>query len=84
MKRSIVATSSLTLPKLPRRTCWRVRMPNQVSTWFIQEALVGVKWKGTRGWRASQRLDVGGRVGGDVVEHDVQLALGVRPARAAA
>ena len=39
-----MAISSLTLRKLPRRMAWRVRMPNQVSTWFIQEAEVGVKW----------------------------------------
>ena len=34
----------LTLPKLPRRMAPRLRMPNQVSIWFIQEAEVGVKW----------------------------------------
>jgi hypothetical protein len=27
----------------------RVRIPNHVSTWFIQEAEVGVKWKAIRG-----------------------------------
>ena len=43
-----MAMSSLTLPKLPRRMACRVRMPNHVSTWFSQEAEVGVKWKVTR------------------------------------
>ena len=54
VKASIMATSSLTLRKLPRRMALRVRMPNDVSTWFIQEAEVGVKWKMTRGFAASQ------------------------------
>jgi len=45
----IIAMSSLTEPKLPRRIAWRVRMPNQVSIWFIQDAEVGVKWKVIRG-----------------------------------
>ena len=42
------------------RTCWgevklapwraeRLRIENQISTWFIQEAWVGVKWKRTLG-----------------------------------
>ena len=39
--------------KLPRRRAWRVRMPNHVSTWFIQDALVGVKWNVNRGCFAS-------------------------------
>jgi len=30
------------------------RIPNQVSTWFIQDADVGVKWKVVRGCRSSQ------------------------------
>ncbi len=44
-----MAMSSLTLRKLPRRMAWRVRMPNHVSTWFIHDAEVGVKWKVIRG-----------------------------------
>jgi len=54
VKASIMAMSSLTLLKLPRRMALRVRMPNQVSTWFSQEAEVGVKWNLMRGCRASQ------------------------------
>jgi hypothetical protein len=49
VKASIMATSSLTLRKLPRRMAWRVRIPNHVSTWFMQDALVGVKWNVIRG-----------------------------------
>ena len=48
VKVSIIEISSLTLPKLPRRIAWRVRMPNQVSIWFIREAEVGVTWKVNR------------------------------------
>jgi hypothetical protein len=46
---SIIVTSSLTEPKLPRRIAWRVRTLNHVSTWFIHVAEVGVKWKVIRG-----------------------------------
>jgi hypothetical protein len=46
VKRSIAAVRTRTISKLPRRRAWRVRMPNQVSTWLIQNALVGVKWTG--------------------------------------
>ena len=28
------------------------RIENQISTWFSQEARVGVKWKRTLGWRS--------------------------------
>ena len=54
-----MATSSLTLRKLPRRMALRVRMPNHVSTWFIQDALVGVKWKVMRGLSASHAFTSG-------------------------
>ena len=43
----------------PRRICLRVRIENQHSTRFIQLAPVGVKWKVTRLWRASQRCTSG-------------------------
>jgi hypothetical protein len=33
-----------------------VRIENQISTMFIHDALVGVKWKCTRGWRCKQEL----------------------------
>jgi hypothetical protein len=59
VKASIMATSSLTLLKLPRRIALVVRMPNHVSTWFIQDAEVGVKWKVTRGLAASHALTSG-------------------------
>lgn len=38
----------------PRRIAWRVRRANHVSTWFIHEAEVGVKWKVKRLWRLSR------------------------------
>ena len=34
-------------------------MPNQVSTWFIQDAEVGVKWNVIRGCAASQARTAG-------------------------
>ena len=40
---------------VPRRIQRSVRVANQRSTKLIQEALVGVKWRWKRGWRASQR-----------------------------
>ena len=30
------------------------KIENQISSWLSQEALVGVKWKRTLGWRSSQ------------------------------
>ena len=54
VKASIQATSSLTEPKLPRRMAPRLRMPNQVSIWFIEDAEVGVKWNVIRGRSASR------------------------------
>lgn len=59
VKASIMAMSSLTLPKLPRRMALRVRMPNHVSIWFIHDAEVGVKWDLMRGSRSSQALTAG-------------------------
>ena len=44
-KRRIALTRSATLPRLPRRTYWRVRMDYQLSTMFIHDARVGVKWQ---------------------------------------
>ena len=49
VKVSIIAMSSLTELKLPRRMAWRVRTLNHVSTWLSQDAEVGVKWKVIRG-----------------------------------
>ena len=53
IKRVIARSSCATLSKLPRRiACWLIR-PNQRSTKFSHEALVGVKWRWKRGWAAS-------------------------------
>jgi hypothetical protein len=49
VKVSIIAMSSLTEPKLPRRMAWRDKMPNHVSIWLSHDAGVGVKWKLIRG-----------------------------------
>ena len=59
VKASIRATRSLTERKLLRRMACRVRMPNHVSTWFIQDAEVGVKWNVIRGFRSSQARTTG-------------------------
>ena len=50
----------LTKASMRSRTCWgevklapwraeRLRIENQISTWFIHEAWVGLKWKRTLG-----------------------------------
>src|SRR5450759_1348156 len=59
VKAAIIATSSLTERKLPRRMASRLRMPNQVSIWFIHDADVGVKWKLTLGWASSHSRTAG-------------------------
>jgi hypothetical protein len=59
VKASIRATSSLTERKAPRRIVWRLRIPNHVSIWFIQDAEVGVKWNVIRGRAASQFCTTG-------------------------
>jgi hypothetical protein len=43
VKRSMAAVRARTPSKLPRRMAWSDRIPNHVSTWFIQDAEVGVK-----------------------------------------
>ena len=62
---------------MPRRIDWRVMMPNQVSIWLIQDEPTGVKWKCTCGFSLQPGRDLGGAVGGQVVQHDVHLATGV-------
>ena len=42
------------LRKLAPDKAFRVKMPNQISTWLSQLAEVGVKWKVTLGCAASQ------------------------------
>lgn len=44
MKASIFWIRSLTLIKMPRFILLACSILNHVSTWFIQDALVGVKW----------------------------------------
>src|SRR5215203_1031602 len=67
------------------RTCWgevklaplraeRLRMENQISTWFIQEAWVGVKWKRTLVGVPGQPSVPLRLVGVEVVEHDMDVA----------
>jgi hypothetical protein len=61
--RSIRSMSSLTEPTLPRRIAPRERIPNHVSTWFIQDAEVGVRWNTNRhiqGWRGPGLSKTGG------------------------
>ena len=43
-----------TVRKLAPDKAFRVKMPNQISTWLSQLAEVGVKWKVTFGYAASQ------------------------------
>ena len=58
---------------------WRSMIPNQTSTRFSQDPEVGVKWTWIRGLSASQALTFGVLVGGVVVHHQMQLAVGVGP-----
>jgi hypothetical protein len=44
----MVLVGRWTLLKLPRRTAWRVRTPNQISIWFIHDVPFGVKWNTRR------------------------------------
>ena len=54
MKRLMAVCSSTIEVKTPRLRRCRVSLANQPSTALAQEHEVGVKWKVTRGWRASQ------------------------------
>ena len=59
MKRRMALSRSATLAKLPRRIAWRVMIPKNTSTRFIQLAEVGVKCRWIRGWRASHAATLG-------------------------
>ena len=75
-KSLMAATSSCTLPKMPRRRRWCVSLRNQLSTRFSHEAPVGVKcsWKrGVGGQPLAHRLVFVGTV---VVEDDLQGEVG--------
>ena len=50
----MVRSNSLVERWTPRLICLSVSSPNQRSTWFSQEALVGVKWACQRGRLANQ------------------------------
>ena len=79
MKARILVLRSLTDLNTPRRMAWRSRMPNQISTRFIQEAWVGVTCTTTRGVGGQPGPDLGVFVGGVVVHHQVQRAGRVGP-----
>jgi hypothetical protein len=59
MKRLMAVCSSTIEVKTPRLRRYRVSLANQPSTALAQEHDVGVKWKVTRGWRASQPRTLG-------------------------
>jgi hypothetical protein len=54
VKSRIAWTSCATLAKLAPARAFRLKMPNQISTWLSQLAEVGVKWKVTFGCAANQ------------------------------
>jgi hypothetical protein len=54
-------------------------MPNQISTMFIQDALVGVKCTCTRGLAARPVTYLDALMGGVVVHDEKQLAFGAGP-----
>src|SRR5258708_15192591 len=73
----LMAACRSTIPtKVPRLRRRLVSTAKKPSTALSHEALVGVKWKVTRGWRASQAIHLGMFVGGIVVEDDVDGLLG--------
>ena len=51
----MLAVSSGTLAKTPRRRFWSVRSRNQRSTWLSHDYEVGVKCRWNRLWRLSHR-----------------------------
>src|SRR3954463_12146515 len=50
---------ALTEVNVPRRMACLVMIPNQVSIWLIHDDPIGVKWKLTFGFAASQALTSG-------------------------
>src|SRR3954462_10655136 len=76
MKARILVLRSWTDRKVPRWMAWRSMMENHTSARFIQDARVGVKWTLTR-VVGQPGLDVGVHVGGVVVHHQMQFAVGV-------
>jgi hypothetical protein len=73
----ILIMRSRTERKLPRWMAWRSMIPNQTSTRFSHDPEVGVKRTWILGSAASQlRISTRLFVGGVVVHHQVQLAVG--------
>src|SRR5664279_2221966 len=52
----ILSARSSRLVNSPRRSTFRVRIENQISTMFSQDAWVGVWWTWNRGWARSHAL----------------------------
>ena len=75
MKASMAARSCRTEVKLAPSRVLRARIEHQISTWLSQLAWVGVKWKWTCLCRVSPIAL--GLVGLEIVEHDVDLAVGI-------
>jgi hypothetical protein len=65
----MAARRSMMPTKVSRLRRRLVSMAKKPSTAFSREALVGVKWRVTRGWGASQAITL--FMGGIVVEDDV-------------
>jgi len=75
VKASIIAMSSLTEPKPPRRMAWRDKMPNQVSIWLSHDSEVGVKWRVIRGCRSRKARTAGVYVSAAAAPRDATLRL---------
>ncbi|MEV8608507.1 hypothetical protein AB0383_11345 [Amycolatopsis sp. NPDC051373] len=68
----------MTEVKVPRRMDWPVMIPNQVSICLIRDDPLGVIWK-CASWMPGQPvLDLRCGVGGEVVQHDVDVLVSVR------
>ena len=74
----IAVSNSATLLKAPRRMRCSVISAKKRSTRLSQDAEVGVKWRWKRGCAAKPPSDLGGLVGGVVVEDQVQVEIGRR------
>ena len=80
----MVRSNSLVERWTPRLICLSVSTRTSASTWFSQEALVGVKWACQRGRLANQSRKRLGLVGPAGVVHDdvdVEISEGRSPRR---
>jgi hypothetical protein len=74
----MVRVRTCTEANVPRRMAWRVMIPNQVSIWFSQLDAVRDEVEVHVRMTVQPGPDVGDAVGGQVVQHHMDLTAGVR------